>query len=177
MSNILKTLLNIDTPMFKAGLVALEKSTGNSGVDIRLIADIFEKSHFVLRRLGLDTKDTTARELYNALLSTAKRDDLESLLLETDYVLTQLDGKVISFNLVDVIENSHHQIPFEKQSTVHGQRCLAGELIMRYIEHARTHEATTLDIFKSMNLLEDSKSCYNDLNHKHKKVSVSKESD
>ena len=39
------------------------------GVDVRLIADILSKAHLVMRRLGLDPNDTTAEEVYYALIS------------------------------------------------------------------------------------------------------------
>lgn len=156
MSNILKDLLEINSPLFNAGLASLEKSTGHSGVDTRLIADVLSSGHRVMRKLGLDTRDTTARELYNTLTATVQNSDIEELLFDTDYTLLQVDGRVISFNLIDVIENVHHQISFDRQITIHGRRALAGELVRRYIDHARTDESTSLGIFESMGLpLED----------------------
>jgi hypothetical protein len=49
MANILQKALKIDEPIFTLGMRALEKSTGNDGVDIRLIADIHENAHKVMR--------------------------------------------------------------------------------------------------------------------------------
>lgn len=156
MSKILQKLLDAPEPMFSVGLAQLEKTTGHSGIDARLIADIIEKSHNIIRKLGLDIKDTTGHELYLSLMSAVKRGEAESLLVDYDYVMTVLDDKVISFNLIDVIENSHHQLPFEKQIISHGQRSLRGELVGRYIDHARTDEATTREIASHIGLLPES---------------------
>lgn len=161
MANFLQTVLNVDEPLLSTGLTALEKSTGNSGVDTRLIADVLEKAHKIMRMLGLDTRDTTGRELYHSLIAFVKHGDVESLLIDTDYVLYIIDSKVISLNMIDVIENSHHELPYEKQVISHGQRSLRGEIIGRYINHARTDDATTLDIIASIGLLPEQDAWYN----------------
>jgi hypothetical protein len=173
MANFLQSVLVINKPLFNAGLAALEKSTGNSGIDTRLIADILEKAHKVMRVIGLDTHDTTGHELYTALLAASKRDNLGSLITETDYVLLLIDGQIISFNLIDIIENSHHELPFGNQIVSHGQRGLRGEIIGRYIDHARTDESIVLEIIDSMGLILERDAWYN----KHKqKANRSKES-
>lgn len=152
MAGFLQSVLNIKEPLFDIGIKSLEKATGNSGVDIRLIADITEKAHIVMRKLGLDVSDTTGHELYFALRSSVKRGEADSLLIDTDYVLLMIDGEIVSFNLIDVIENSHHEIPFNHQITSHGQRSLCGELVERYINHPRTDEAAMRHIAGSMGL-------------------------
>ena len=63
MTHYLQKALQSDESLLRHGLKELEKSTGDSGVDTRLIADILEKAHSVMRGLGLDTSDTTGREL------------------------------------------------------------------------------------------------------------------
>jgi hypothetical protein len=161
MANFLQKVLKIDEPIFAMGMRALEKSTGNSGIDTRLIADIHENAHKVMRSLSLDTKDTTGKELYHSLLAAVRRRDIQQLLYDTDYVLYVVDGEVISFNLVDVIENAHHELNYESRIISHGQRSLRGEIIERYICHIRTNEATTLEIVKSIGLLPESDAWYN----------------
>jgi len=160
MARFLQLILGAQEPMFSAGLAKLEKTTGHSGVDVRLIADITEKAHIVMRSLGLDTRDTTGRELYFALMAVAKRGDIESLLAGNDYVLMMLDDKIISFNPIDVIENSHHGLPYEQQTISHGQRNLRGELVKRYADHVRTDAVTTRDIALSIGLLPESDAWY-----------------
>lgn len=140
--------------MFSRGLVMLEKSTGNSSVDVRLIADITEKSHKIMRQLKLDVRDTTGPELYAALIATVGLGTCESILMDDDdYVLMVLDDQIISFNLIDVIENAHHKLSYANQITSHGQRSLRGELLSRYINHARTDEATTRSIASSIGIM------------------------
>lgn len=153
MAHFLQTVLSADEPLMSNGLKVLEKSTGNAGIDTRLIADILEKAHTVMRTLGLDTADTTGHELYHSLLAVVKNNDIESILQDCDYVLYVIDKKIISFNLIDIIENHHHQLGYDEQSVSHGQRSLRGEIVGRYINHARTNEATTIEIASTIGLL------------------------
>ena len=166
MAKYLQQVLNLPEPIFSSGLAKLEKATGDSGIDVRLIADVMAKAHNVMRKLGLDIKNTTAHELYFALNSSAKNGTGDDLLADMDYVLHIIDGKIISFNLIDVIENLHHELPLGKNIISHGQRGLRGELVGRYIEHVRTDEATTRETAIQIGLLQDCDECYN--NHKHK---------
>ena len=168
MARFLQLLLEANEPMFSKGISSLEKTTGNSCVDVRLIADITEKAHQIMRKLGLDVRDTTGRELYSALVATVKLGTCESLLSDVDYVLIMADGKIISFNLIDVIENAHHKLSYDKQTVSHGQRSLRGEILSRYLDHPRTNEPTTIDIAISIGLLADNDEWYNDIKHKLK---------
>ena len=140
MSHIFKDLLSSSNPLLVHTLSQLERSTGDEGVDLRLIADITHKKHEVMRALGLDTADTTARELYLALNSYIEREDNHELLFEADYVMARVDGEIVSLNLIDAIENSHHHIPFEHRLISHGQRALRGEILGRYVSHPRTND-------------------------------------
>lgn len=157
MTHLLQSVLSTENnnSLFSSGLAQLEKSAGNSGIDAKIIADILEKAHVVMRKLGLDTKDTTARELYQALLSSVKNGTCESILLNSDYVLLPVQGKVISLNLIDVINNAHHQLAFDKQISSHGKRSLRGEIVSRYLGHGRTDDATTKEIASSMGLVDN----------------------
>jgi hypothetical protein len=161
MAGYLQTILAIDEPIFSVGMKALEKSTGNSGIDSKLVADIHEKAHHIMRVLGLDTGDTTGRELYHSLVAAVKNNNIEELLYESDYVVYLHDNDVISFNLIDVVENSHHELSYESRAIGHGQRSLRGEIIKRYIEHARTNETTTKQLAASIGLMPESDAWYN----------------
>lgn len=149
----LQRLLGIEGSLFESGLKRLEKSTGNSAVDVRLIADMISKSHQVMRKLGLDTSNTTGQELYASLIALIKQNKAEQILAETDYVLVEIDDKVVSLNLYDVIENWHHQLDYNHQSTMHGRRSLGGEILNRYTNHSMTNDITTHEIAKSIGLL------------------------
>lgn len=159
MKGYLKKALDINNPLFNAGIAKLEKSTGNSSIDVRLIANITENAVEVIKALGLDSKDITGRELYYALISSIRQDNFETFFEKSDYTLVIFDGQVISFNVIDVIENAHHEMPYEKQISTHGKRSLCGEIVERYMNHPRTNRETVHEIAKSIGLLDDV--CYN----------------
>lgn len=140
MTHALKDLLGNDHPLFASNLVALEKATGNAGVDVRLLADIVAHGHNVLRGLGLDPSDTTAVEAYRAVTNLAKSESGRRQLDETDYVIMQFGGDLVSFNLHDAIENAHHELNFDQRTLAHAQRHLRAEIVRRYAEHERTEE-------------------------------------
>lgn len=148
MSKYIKSVLNIenDDRLFSDGLIRLEKMSGNHGVDVKLIADIISKSHEIMKALGLDIKDTTAQELYYSLNTAVYRGMAEKILIDCDYVLFLLNNEIISFNLIDVIENAHHELSFDKRIASHGQRSLMGELLARYISHSRTDDASVKEV-------------------------------
>jgi len=136
----LKELLGNDHPLFSANIAAMEKATGNAGVDTRLIADITHAAHDVMRALHLDPADTTGQELYRAVEASARTGQAEQLLNNCDYVLVNLGDGVISLNLQDVIENSHHELSYEQRRVDHAQRHLRMEIVKRYAEHDRTSD-------------------------------------
>lgn len=137
MSKHLADLLANDHPLFSRNLAELEQAAGD-GVDARLIGDITEKAHQVMRELGVDTTDTTAKELYHALSVTVGNGKAVKLLKDTAYVLMRFDDGPVSFNIQDVIENAHHGLMFEDRTLAHAQRHLRAEIVKRYAEHERT---------------------------------------
>lgn len=137
MSQFLRDALGSDHPLFGYNLAQLEKAAGDSGVDAKLIGDITEKAHETMRVLGLDPADTSVDELYHALNAVVSHGDTK-LLDSNSYVVLPIEGAAISFNLHDIIENQHHELPFEKRSTGHGQRALRLEILRRYAEYDRT---------------------------------------
>lgn len=138
MTHVLKQLLGNDHPLFTQNLMQLERAAGSPGVDVRIIADITEKTHEVLRGLGLDPADSHGKEVYQALQTSVKSGKAEELLAETSYVLLDFDSDIISFNLQDAIENAHHELPFEQRTSSHGLRHLRAEIVKRYADHDRT---------------------------------------
>ena len=171
MSKYLQSILGAEDKqsMFSAGLSQLEKLTGNKGVDTRLIADILGRAHVVMRKLGLDTKDTTASELYYGLTGSVRNGTFEELLADCDYVLLMLDNQIISFNIIDVIENAHHNLTLNHQSISHGQRSLRGEISGRYLEIANINRPVAKNTAKMIGLLPESDIWYNKSIYKHKK--------
>ncbi|HEX9679704.1 MAG TPA: hypothetical protein VGA08_03730 [Candidatus Saccharimonadales bacterium] len=75
MPKLLSQLLNAKEPLFSLSLKQLEVASGHKNEDIRLQADIVQKSHAAVAKLGLDPKDSTGEEIYAALISLIKRHD------------------------------------------------------------------------------------------------------
>lgn len=172
MSKFLQSILGAEDKqaVFSAGLNQLEKMTGQKGVDTRIIADVLERAHNVMRKLGLDTGDTTGKELYYALTGTVRHGTFRDILSDTDYVILQVDGRVISFNMIDVIENAHHHLPFEHQTVSHGQRSLRGEIVGRYLELIADNKQPARDTATMTGLLQNDDMWYNKSIYKHKHI-------
>lgn len=157
MARILKDLLANNHPLFLMNVARLEQATGNTGVDIRLIGDIAEKANRVLRELGLDPANTTDKELYMALGALVRRDEPKArhLLKDSYYVLTNLGSGPISLNILDIIENDHHHLPYENRTVAHAQRQLRAEIVRRYAELERAHKATVHDVAREVGMMLD----------------------
>ena len=75
MAKILRDLLDAEEPIFSTAIRQLEKASGNHGADVRLIAELTEKTHAAMRTLGLDPANTTGEEYYHALLARVQADN------------------------------------------------------------------------------------------------------
>ena len=172
MAHNLKQLLGNDHPLFVANLVALERAVGNDGVDAKLLGDILERGHRVLRSLGLDPSDTTALEAYKALNARASDTHMREQFSDTDYVLLVLGDSLVSLNLHDIIENAHHQLKFENRLLGHAQRHLRMEIIRRYAEHDRSDNELVHKLAEEIGLKPDSDSGHHNI---HEEISKSME--
>jgi hypothetical protein len=135
MPKVLRDLLDAQEPGFSLALSRLEKSSGNLGIDARLIGEIHEKVARGIVSLGLDKQDTTGRELYNSLLAKIGRDDerlCENLHISSSSDLSEvapvLIKKTSSLNM-NVFVLKHNvakkilaQLPPEKLMTYLGYR-------------------------------------------------------
>jgi len=137
-AKFLQDLLGAKDPLFSASLQKLERATGQTGVDVKLIGDIRHHAHAVMRKLGLDPADTTKEELENALNAHA---DSEVLYEKTAYAGLILDGEAISFNQADIRENAKHAAGHGTRSLEHLQCELSKEIIHRYTGVAGTDVA------------------------------------
>lgn len=155
MARILKDLLANNHPLFLMNVMRLERATGNVGVDVQLIGEIADKANHTMRTLGLDPANTTASELYMALGALARRDEARAreVFEDTSYVLTNIGSGPISFNLLDIIENSHHDLPYEQRTVAHAQRALRAEFVRRYAEHERTHADSVHTLAREVGVL------------------------
>ena len=165
MARFLKELLANDHPLFLMNIARLEQATGSSGVDVRLIGEIVDKGNRTLRDIGLDPTDTTGLELYQALNALVRRDEARAkqVLGNTSYILVNLGDGPLSLNLLDVVENSHHGIPYEQRSVAHAQRKLRAELVRRYAEHERTHRDTVHSLAREIGVLVEEDESYPDI--------------
>lgn len=155
MARILQQLLSREESRFPVVLQKLENVTGNQGVDTRLIADITHYAHDILRNLGLQPAETTAHEAYSVLRSHVQNDTRMRELLISDYVLFSFDGEIVSFNLLDILEDSEHERTFAQRTFSHGRRALMGEIAHRYVTHPGAHDATVRGLLREVDLLVD----------------------
>lgn len=165
MARVLKDLLANDHPLFLINISRLERATGNAGIDVRLIGEIADRANRVMRTLGLDPANTTAEELYMALNALVRRDEsrMREVLASTSHVLANLGSGPVSFNILDVINNSHYDLPYDKRSVAHAQRKLRAELVRRYAEHERTHEDMVCLMAREINVMLDKDDAYPDI--------------
>ena len=136
MANKLAILLGGSNEQVRA-LQELRKMT-REGIDIQLIAEIMTKAHSVLRQLGLDPSNVTADETYQALMSAVRSEQWRSILRDTEFVMLEVDGQIISFNPVDVINNYHHQLSLGERSLGQAKRGLGWEISRRYRQSQQT---------------------------------------
>lgn len=157
--NFFTSVLSDSHPLLARTIADFEKASGNSGVDTRLIADMRESAHAVMRSIGIDPADTSAKELFHALNAIVSSGNLV-LLANTQYVLLPFSEGPVSFNILDVIENHHHGLSFESRRSGHAERQLRMEIIRRYAEHDRTSDELIYNLASQVGLKKDSDSEY-----------------
>ncbi len=91
MSKYLSTILGAREPQFSQLIQSLESAAAGVGVDVRLTAEIRAALKEKLSELGLDPQDTTAAELYHALILKAHQDDT---LLRDAFKITEKSDSV-----------------------------------------------------------------------------------
>jgi hypothetical protein len=97
MSKLLAQLLRVNERDFNKFITRLERACLNPSVDIRLSAEIITKTREKARVLGLDSQDTTPKELYHGLLNKLKTDDLKlKVLLKLDKKNSADSAKVLA---------------------------------------------------------------------------------
>jgi len=74
MAKVLRDLLDAEEPVFSLSLKQLEQASGHQGTDARLIGEIAEKMNKAITGLGLDPKDSTGKEIYQAQMSRIEAD-------------------------------------------------------------------------------------------------------
>lgn len=137
MAHRLADLLGNNHPLFSYNLMRLEKASGNSGIDTRLLAEITEKAYQLIRELGLDGGYASVEEIYHALNALAP-DARASLLQNAQYVLFKKDDAIVSFNLADVSANAEPNTSFADRNLENAKRALRTEILKRYMDSDRT---------------------------------------
>jgi sugar/nucleoside kinase (ribokinase family) len=155
MTSVLKTLLSNDNPLFSHDIAKLERSSGDRGIDARLISDISVKATSIVKSLGLDPHDTTGAELYAALNATMDQGRSNVLLGDADCVLVDLGDGPISFNPDDVLENSNYGVPYKRRSVSHGQNKLKNEIVRRYLNVDRANNDMVYHLAQEMGLISE----------------------
>lgn len=107
---------------------SFEAVTGTESVDVVLISDIWRKSHKVIKSLQLDSSDSTAKEIYQALRSCNN----QALLKGCGYVGVLLDGEIVSFNQKDIDYDKERSSDFEHRSLRFMRQALLNEIEARY---------------------------------------------
>lgn len=106
MAKVLRDLLDAEEPLFSLSLRQLEKASGETGVDVRLIGEIAEKVRRTTEALGLDPNDTTGPELYRGLLRRIEDDNRRVTKLigghDTDDVRHMVPLMVDAVNKMDI---------------------------------------------------------------------------
>lgn len=126
------------SPRQRLALLELRKLTRDDS-DIRLVADMRARAHSVVRQLGLDPRDATATEIYQALIAAAPRVEQLAYFKDTEWVLAEFDGQILSFHPVDVINNYHYQLPLGQHQLRAARRGLGYEIHRRFRRHARAY--------------------------------------
>ncbi len=75
MTRFLSEALGAVEPVFSRSIQQLEQAAGRPGTDIRLTADIMQRTRAKIATLGLDPADTTGPELYSSLQERLKQDE------------------------------------------------------------------------------------------------------
>ncbi len=95
MSKFLRNVLDAEEPLFSLALQQLEKASGQQGVDARLIGEVHEQAANRIRHMGLDSTDSTGKEIYQALLARIATDN----------------ERVAKLVGADIIDNVRHIVP------------------------------------------------------------------
>lgn len=74
MPRLISDVLGAAEPHFTHTILEWERRSGNPSHDVRLISDVHRRRRRAIGQLGMDQKDTTARELYFALCKRALED-------------------------------------------------------------------------------------------------------
>lgn len=109
MSKFLSALLNEPPADTEALVLALEKLSGHTGIDVKLALEIKKVMDGRVKKLGLDPADTTPKELYRGLLAKYSDDNARFTRLlggRSGHSHSQLVPRVVNvLNKLDIPKN------------------------------------------------------------------------
>lgn len=117
MTRVLSELLGAIQPQFGMTIQQLERAAGRPSTDIRLTSEILQRVQEKLHILGLDPRDTTSKELYQALSQRFHRDEAlarEALKITANSTSYDTLRKIIKFTE----KNTDQQITFALKNSV-----------------------------------------------------------
>lgn len=100
MAKFLQQLIGSKEPLFALTIQQLEVLTGRKALDVAYMADITHRAHAVMRSIGLDPADTTAKELHKALAAQIGRPELFADTADVGLVFD--NDVIVSFNVDDI---------------------------------------------------------------------------
>src|SRR4051794_10224877 len=106
MTRFLSEALEAPEPFFRQGLRRLEAANGHPNTDIRFSSEVRQATYGKLKQLGLDPRDTTQKELFQALQERVKADDarLVKTLRRQAAQYVSAEGKVVD-GMVHALKN------------------------------------------------------------------------
>ncbi|MFC2552133.1 MAG: hypothetical protein ACFNUR_02500, partial [Candidatus Saccharibacteria bacterium] len=83
-----------------------------------------------IKKLGLDSTDSTPREIYQALINY---NDTKNLLKNCEYVAVAIGDEIISLNIEDLKQDKANSSTFEMRSLHSMRHALLNEIEARYV--------------------------------------------
>lgn len=103
MTRFLSLVLGTNQPMFGKSISELEHAAGTPSEDIRLSSEIEQRTKQKISQLGLDPKDTTGPELYNALKQRLRGD--EQVLRQALNIASDADADTVLSKIQTYFDN------------------------------------------------------------------------
>ncbi len=145
---VAKLLGRSEDRLFVKTIEDLEVATGHKSVDVKLIGDVLHQAHVAIKKLGLDSADSTALEVYNALRVAQKSGKLGKN--TAAYVGIIVHERCISLNEKDLATDESLGAGFNDRTIGHMQKALLAELKRRYIEAAGAHNRVASRLLASL---------------------------
>lgn len=139
-----KLLGRADDRLFLRTIEELEMATGHKGIDVRLVGEVLHQAHVAIKTLGLDSADSTALEVYNALRANGPGKETPA------FTGVIVHDRCISLHKKDLRLDADMEAQFSNRSIGHMQKALLGELKQRYKKAAGEHNLVATRLLASL---------------------------